>query len=336
MSKESRSNRRRVVSPMATGNGAFVLHRLLEDSLADYRVFPYDPRWTYFPPLLKTLPIPRGDIVHTTPDHAIFFCRSEQPLVVTLHNYVLDPFMRDHSSLLQQFHYRTDLRWFTARAIEAANVVTAVSQFTADLAMSDLGIDKPVRIIRNGIDADRFAPRGLRRRQGPVRVLFSGNLTRRKGAALLPEIAKMLSPNIEICCASGLAAGANHSNLTGIKMLGHIPHQSMPNLYNDVDILLMPTVREGLSLAILEAMACGLPVVATRCSSLPEQIHDGRGGYLCAPGDSNAFVKRLSELADSEALRRQMGDYNRELIEREFSLRVMLDAYRDLFDESFA
>ncbi|MBI2799248.1 MAG: glycosyltransferase family 4 protein [Gammaproteobacteria bacterium] len=336
MTKYNRSARRRVISPMATGNGAFVLHRILEDALPDYRVFPYDPRWTFCPPMLKILPLPRGDIVHTTPDHAVFFRRTGQPLVITLHNYVLDPFMRDHSSILQQLHYRTDLRWFTTRAIEAADVVTAVSQFTADLALRDLNINKPVRVIRNGVDATRFAPRGSRRRQGLVRVLFSGNLTRRKGVGLLPEIAQMLPPGIEICCASGLAAQSDSTNLDRIKMLGHVPYQSMPNLYNDVDILLMPTVREGLSLAVLEAMACGLPVVATRCSSLPEQVHDGRGGYLCVPGDPNDFAQKLIELADSEVLRRSMGDYNRELIEREFSLRTMLDAYRDLFDESFS
>ena len=55
----------------------------------------------------------------------------------------------------------------------------------------------------------------------------------------------------------------------------------------------MPTVREGLSLAVLEAMACGLPVVASACSSLPEQIDNGMGGFLCPVGDVVAFAEKI-------------------------------------------
>ena len=81
-----------------------------------------------------------------------------------------------------------------------------------------------------------------------------------------------------------------------------------------MDILLMPTVREGLSLAVLEAMSCGLPVVASNCSSLPEQIDEGLGGFLCPVGDVNMFAERLNYLADSPKIRKNMGQYNREKV----------------------
>ena len=58
----------------------------------------------------------------------------------------------------------------------------------------------------------------------------------------------------------------------------------MPERYGSMDILLMPSVREGFGLSIAEAMACGLPVVATNCSAIPELIDDGKGGFLCPPG----------------------------------------------------
>jgi glycosyltransferase involved in cell wall biosynthesis len=100
-----------------------------------------------------------------------------------------------------------------------------------------------------------------------------------------------------------------------------------------MDILLMPTVREGFSLSVLEAMASGLPVVASDCSSLPEQIDNGNGGFLCPVGDVNAFAEKINFLADSPKLRREMGEYNRAKVEKMFTLDRMVKEYQELFDE---
>ncbi|MEJ2730314.1 MAG: glycosyltransferase family 4 protein, partial [Deltaproteobacteria bacterium] len=98
-------------------------------------------------------------------------------------------------------------------------------------------------------------------------------------------------------------------------------------------MLLMPTVREGLSVAVLEAMSSGLPVVASNCSSLPEQIDEGKGGFLCPVGDVQAFAEKINLLADSPKLRRQMGEYNRSRIEKHFSIDKMIAGYEKLFNE---
>ena len=94
----------------------------------------------------------------------------------------------------------------------------------------------------------------------------------------------------------------------------------------------MPTAREGLSLSVLEAMACGLPVVASNCSSLPELIDEGKGGFLCPVGDVAAFAEKINVLADAPELRRQMGEYNRAKVEKLFTLERMVSEYRELFE----
>jgi glycosyltransferase involved in cell wall biosynthesis len=71
-----------------------------------------------------------------------------------------------------------------------------------------------------------------------------------------------------------------------------VSFEEMPHRYQEMDILLMPKVREGLSLTVLEAMACALPVIVSNCSSLPEQIDDVKGGFLCPVGDVNAFARK--------------------------------------------
>ena len=79
--------------------------------------------------------------------------------------------------------------------------------------------------------------------------------------------------------------------------IGRVPHGEMPERYQQMDILLMPTVREGFGMAVAEAMACGLPVVASDCSSIPELVDDKKGGFLCPVGDTGAFADRINMLA---------------------------------------
>jgi glycosyltransferase involved in cell wall biosynthesis len=192
----------------------------------------------------------------------------------------------------------------------------------------------PVDVIYNGVDTGHFTPnpaKGINQKK--VRVFFSGNLTRRKGAHWLPEIAKLLNHDIKIYYTQGLRTRNALPPRPNLKPVGPVPYAQMPERYRQMDILLMPTVREGLSLAVLEAMACGLPVVASNCSSLPEQIDEGKGGFLCPVGDVQAFAEKINLLADSRKLRIEMGNYNRSIVEELFSIDKMIAGYEKLFEE---
>lgn len=317
---------------MPRGSGAIVVHRALEQALPGYRVLDYNPWWTLFPPALSAFARGSADLFHTAPDYAVFSTPRRVPRVITFHNYVLDPFMRAYSTPLQWLHYRTDLRLFTKLALHRAHAVTAVSQFVADLIANDLGYEGAVRVIPNGIDTEKFVPRRSRAERPTIRVLFSGNLSRRKGAHLLPEIAQRLPAGVEVWCATGLRGGMRAFTRDNLKLLGRVPPDAMPILYQEVDLLLLPTAREGLSLAVAEAMASGLPIVASNVSTLPEMVHDGLGGFLCALDDPGAFADAIGRLAADSELRRAMGEYNRTRAEREYTLAGMVRAYRDLFE----
>jgi len=242
--------------------------------------------------------------------------------------------MWQYSSLLQCVHYAINLRLWTRLSIRRASCITSVSHFTAQLAKEDLGIKDPIKVIYNGVDTDHFTPRlqgCIEQRE--IRVLFSGNLTRRKGAHWLPAIADELNKNIVIYYTQGLRGRGELPSHPSLKSIGPISFAEMPRRYQEMDILLMPTVREGLSLAVLEAMACGLPVVASYCSSLPEQIDDNKGGFLCPVGNTGAFAEKINLLADSPSLRKEMGEYNRAKVEKYFTVQKMVRQYKLLFEE---
>ncbi len=321
-----------IVSPMPTGSGAIVVHRQLAAHLNNYKVVAYNPMWEYVPFLLGRFARRRAVLIHTTPDHAYFFARRNAPLIITFHNYVLDSFMRPYSSLIQRIHYRTDLRLFTRLALRRATVVTAVSQFTADLMKRDMQFAGAVRVIPDGIDVNMFQP-ASEARDRPVRALFSGNMTLRKGAFMLPAIARHLRPGVKIICATGLRFTDHPLVNDNIEFIGRVAYRDMPSLYHSVDILLMPTVREGFGLAVAEAMACGLPIVATDRSTMPELVHHEKGGFLCSLGNAEDYAQRINLLTESPELRRTMGEYNRARIEAHYRLETMLQSYRNLFEE---
>jgi L-malate glycosyltransferase len=317
---------------MCTGNGAYIVHKRLERHIPSYRVIAYDPYWTLFPPLLPLLCAQPSTVVHTTADHAVFLTRKRTHLVLTFHNYVLDSAMRPYSTRMQQMHYRTDLRLFTRLALKRADRVTAVSRATAELVQRDLQFTGPIQVIQNGVKTDLFHPPRGRSSSSKIRVLFSGNPTRRKGAHWLPSIADRVESNVSIHLTGGLRDEGGDLRHPRLIQLGTVPFRAMPELYRSMDVLLMPTIREGMSLAVLEAMASGLPVVASDTSSIPELVHHGRGGFLCPIGDTEVMASALNTLAQNPILRQQMGDYNRALIESTFTEEQMVEKYQRLFE----
>ena len=319
---------------MAWGNGAYILHKMLEKRMPNYMVRGYNPYLTIIPFSLPwAAPVKGADLIHTAPDYGLFFSSRKIPTVVTVHHYMCDGKMDSYSSVIQKIHYRTDLKWFIKKSIALATVLNAVSHYSANHIKKELHLHQKVQVIYNGIDEAFFTPSRNKRKFSSVNVLFCGNLIRRKGAHWLPSIADNFKKGINIHYTSGLNKSFSRVKNKNIINLGQIPYEAMPEVYQQHDILIAPTVREGFGLAIAEAMACGLPVVASDCSAIPELIDDGMGGFLCPVGDVKAFANKINLLADSPKLRYEMGEYNRAKVEKMFTLDRMVKEYQDLFQE---
>jgi glycosyltransferase involved in cell wall biosynthesis len=201
---------------MASGNGAYIAHRLLDAHLPEYQIVPYHPRWTYFPLVLPIVASTSGaNLIHTTPDYSLFFHRKSAPMVITFQNYVLDRWMRDYSAWLQKLHYATDLRLWTKQALKKCSAVTAVSESTAQIVKQDMGLTRPIRVIYNGVDTNHFVP-GFENKinNKEFRVFFSGNLTIRKGAHWLSHIAKKLKNKVTIFYTQGLRTRKIYKNIS--------------------------------------------------------------------------------------------------------------------------
>jgi spore coat protein SA len=115
---------------------------------------------------------------------------------------------------------------------------------------------------------------------------------------------------------------------------GRIPNKRKIELYKSSDILIQPSIfQEPFGMAIIEAMACQLPVVASRVGGIPEIIEDGKTGLLVEAGDSRALANAILELLSHEDLRRRMGESGRKQVESfswENITKKLLHHYNDL------
>ena len=109
--------------------------------------------------------------------------------------------------------------------------------------------------------------------------------------------------------------------------------QDIPRILAVLDVFVLPSLSEGLSMAILEAMIAGKPVVATQVGGNPELVLDGETGFLVPPRDSQALASSIVTLLTNRERAVQFAEKGKRRAEGQFSLRTMVRAYQTLYDE---
>jgi alpha-maltose-1-phosphate synthase len=287
-------------------------------------------RWQYLPYRLLHAPAPRGtEFVVANLQHAFFFRRPETRLVAIEHHCVLDPAYAPFRSRAQALYHETLLRRFETAGVLHADAVVAVSAFTAGSVQACLHPIRPPVVITNGIDVDYFTPAPKPARIGTFKLLFVGNLIRRKGFDLLPAIMRELGPGFELRYTGGLRTRHRLPEAPNVTPLGHLDRADLLHEYREADVLLFPTRFEGFGYAAAEALACGTPVVTSRSSSLPEVV-DHSCGRLCPIDDVQAFAAAVRDLAADRARLTTLGSAARDRAKTRFDYRRMIDGYCDL------
>jgi len=182
-----------------------------------------------------------------------------------------------------------------------------------------------VSVLPYGVDVERFRPRQGNRRPGPIRLLFVGQLSQRKGLAyLLEAIAGLPQGLIETTLVGPLSApaAALAPYAAHFRHLPAVPYQEIHEVFAQADLFAYPSLHEGSALAIYEALASGLPVVTT--PNAGSVVEDGRQGFLVPPGVVQPLRERLQELAEDAALRQRLS-----LSARERALQFTWTHYRD-------
>lgn len=284
--------------------------------------------WTISP--LK--PPPWANIAHVNTWLHQRFIPPDLPLVATMHLCVHDPALAPYKSRTQALYHRLWVKRLEQKVLALAQRVVAVSRYAEERTNAAFS-PREIEVIHNGIDLDTFRPAQEKETHHPFRLLYVGNWSSRKGADLLAPIMARIGSDFELrYAANRYPAGQPQGFPAGCRPLGRLATpQAMARAYHEVDALLFPTRLEGFGLVALEAQACGLPVIASRGSSLPEVVADGETGLLCPQDDVAAFAAAARRLATDTSLWRHMSQAARARVEARFGIDAMIDRYIALY-----
>jgi len=213
-------------------------------------------------------------------------------------------------------------RW-SIRTADAAHVF---SRDVWNLLQLEYGLE-PERCayIPNGVERRFFTPREYQRGEN-LRLLYPGTWLDQRGIFYLRDAFRKLAP--QVLGMTLTIAGPGFPAEEIVRFFGEelaariivrpaVPAESMPELYREHDVLIFPSLMEGLPNVLLEAMASGMPVVTTETCGMPDVVEDQFDGLLIPPADAGAIELAILRLAESEELRRRLGEAARESMGRQ-------------------
>jgi glycosyltransferase involved in cell wall biosynthesis len=202
-----------------------------------------------------------------------------------------------------------------AQEVQLADRIIVGSEFAA---RSFSGIRSPgsVIVVPYGVDTGAFSPRSDARvpPEGPLRILFAGGLTQRKGIGYLLDAMQQLDPSRFHLTLAGPVIGTGaglqrfrnrYRHLAGLRPI------DMPHVYRDHDVLVLPSLCEGSALVVLEAMASGIPALVTPNAGA-DAVSDGVDGMIVPIRDVEAIHAALQRLDRDRDLLRRLGRKARE------------------------
>jgi glycosyltransferase involved in cell wall biosynthesis len=223
--------------------------------------------------------------------------------------------------------------------------VITVSESAAEETRNAFKVPRSkIRVVHNGIDTDMFRRLDGERRERGRLVIVANTVDRKKGVIYLLRALQLLREEIDVKLTI-VDRGAPDNEYTpalvgrfgldgSVDFTGKVSLEELVRCYATAEVAVVPSLYEGFGLPAAEAMACGLPVVATTAGALPEVVEDGRSGILVPPRDHYALAGAIKCLLKDEPLRRAMGEEGRRRVERNFTweeaARKTLAVYREV------
>ncbi|GAB4490892.1 MAG: glycosyltransferase [Thermodesulfovibrionales bacterium] len=249
-------------------------------------------------------------------------------------------------------NYRKDRR--IERRIVNRLLAPATDRFVAvsdsirdDIARYDAIDPSRILVIRNGVDTERFRPmevrQALRREFAPAEDAFVigslGRFVSAKGFEYLIDAAARLAPSLPGFVVVIVGEGSHREKIAaraaslgiGGRLVFPGMRRDIPEVLNALDVFVMPSIAEGLPNALLEAMSCARPIVATAVGGIPEVLRDGKNGLLVQPGDAGALADAVSRMLRDRVFAEACGQAARQDVLARHSIRATARTWETLY-----
>jgi Ser/Thr protein kinase RdoA (MazF antagonist) len=232
-----------------------------------------------------------------------------------------------------------------------ARFVVAISRYNKEYILSrapNVASDN-IRVVHCGVEPEKYQSRSSAPHPGLTAVCVA-SLQPYKGLKYLVQACHHVVRKVPGFRCLIVGEGADRAELEAliakldlgqaVELVGAKAQHEVTRILDEADLFVLPSViapsgqMDGIPVALMEAMACGLPVISTRLSGIPELIEDGKSGLLVEPADELVLADAITQLSEKPALRRAFGARAREKVGASFSLSANVDRLRSLFDEA--
>jgi len=268
---------------------------------------------------------------------------ADVPIVTSIYGY-------DYSRFLRQ--YGGVGRLYLRKLFHTGDHFVVPSRSIRDALLAENCPQDRISVLSWGVDTARFAPRVEPLPENPCVFVMVSGFTRKKGVGTLIEafdrVRQRMSSVRLVLAGAGpelLPSQARVHELGLDKFVefpGFVPQEDLPGLLRRCHVFVHPSEtppqgdKEGIPTAIMEALACGLPVVSTLHAGIPEIITDGENGYLVAERDVATLADRMIELAERDDLRNQFGEAGRRRVVVDYNVTTQSQRLEELYDEIIA
>jgi len=211
-------------------------------------------------------------------------------------------------------------------AYKVADKIVVTSQHTREYVIEKYGLNpERVVVIPNYVDTDAFKPSKTTGKE-KNRIIFVGRLDREKNLVNLIDAVKTLDVEL-VLIGEGpyeeiLKTKVESERIGNVSFLGVIPNERLPLELNRSEIFVLVSIYEGNPKTLLEAMACGLPVIGTDVRGIKEVINHKKNGYLCDTS-AESVKEAIMNVLENDELRKRMGRYARETIVEHYSVKSL-------------
>ena len=277
---------------------------------------------------LKTRSMKGNDIVHAhNIPSALAMKKTSGKKVLSLHGIYSQQITEIHGKI-----YSNISKNYEDKALKSADVITAISKEACDYYSKD-GFD--VIHVPNAIDLDNFPKKAIKRFEN--QIIYAGRLSKEKGIHTLLDTAKHLPPEYNLLIAGAGPEEEKVRNVanskTNVHYLGYQSKQNTISLIRGSDLLIQPSIMEGTSSTLLEAMGCGTCIIASNVGGNTEILDNDKTGILIEPNNAEKLLNKISDLlTDGERRSMMSTECLKTVLKYDWKQvgKLYLDIYEDL------
>ncbi|MDO8589652.1 MAG: glycosyltransferase family 4 protein [bacterium] len=221
-----------------------------------------------------------------------------------------------------------------------ADIIQAISKYLADWAR-EMGYEGRLEVIPNGVNVKRFENENPKAKNETITLITTSRLVEKNAVGDIIDALKFLPVNMKLKI---LGTGPLESDLkqktkdqsleSRVEFLGNILNDNLPKYLHEADIFIRPSLSEGMGISFIEAMAAGLPVIATPVGGIPDFLKDRETGLFCRVNDPKSIADKVMEYVNNPKLASQIVKNAKEMVVRKYDWDLIAEEMkRQVFDK---